>query len=666
MQQVKKKILELHEKSSDEVVRKYFDSQKPDGSWDDVNYQDTMRSQWSPSTHAGKLSAMATAYKNKGSAFYNRKNLAKKIHLGMKYWHEGNFVSPNWWHNQIGVPKILGILYLLMEDEMSKSEMDAAIKYMENAQLGMTGQNSVWLAENVLVRSILLKDEHLFFQARDHILKELVVSKDGEGVRPDMSFHQHGPQQQFGNYGLSYANTQAYWARIFKGTAYELTKEQLDVIHNYLVGGLQWTCWKRFMDIGSCGRQVVPNAQKSKARSYGKALVNAMIAYPEKANEYKHIFERDIEASINRNDLTGYRFFHYSDYGLYRTDTWSAGLKMSSCRTIGAEIINYENLLGRFLCNGGMFFYRNGNEYEDIFPVWDWTLVPGTTCFRTDLLFPGVVMGKYYRNDHDFAGGLSGNRYGVSAIIVNDAGLYAKKSYFFTDQAVVCLGSDIHGDNNYEITTSIDQKLQKGDIAVLQKPEGQIVYHDKMAYYVLDNPTLNIKSGKSTGNWQRIASVNSPALVETNVFGLWISHGIDVKNASYGYMVFPDIDSVNLLNNIEKTGVNILCKDEKVHAISYENLLQAVFFEPASVRSLENETFSALTPCIIMIEVEGNKRTLSVCDPTQKENSIALKLSGEWSGKYCTYDEAEMQTVITVPVENSKGATIHCILTRKE
>ncbi|MDR0394099.1 MAG: polysaccharide lyase beta-sandwich domain-containing protein, partial [Tannerella sp.] len=649
MRQVKERILELNRKPSDETIRQYVESQQADGSWTDINYQDTMRSQWGPSIHAGRLSAMATAYKDKNSVFYKKRNAAQKIHLGMKYWNDGKFVCRNWWYNQIGVPRILGVLYLLMEDEMSKSEKEAAIRYMRNAKFGMTGQNSAWLAENVLVCALLEKNEPLLLEARRYILKELIVSNEGEGIRPDMSFHQHGPQQQFGNYGLSYANTQAYWARVFKGTAYEVSREQLDILRRYLVDGLQWTCWKGYMDIGSCGRQVVPNAQKSKAGSYGVSLQHAMAADPENADEYASILKRDIEVSTDGNDLTGYRFFNYSDYGLYRTGSWSAALKMSSVRTIGAEIINYENLLGRFLCNGGLFFYREGSEYEDIFPVWDWTRVPGTTCLLTDSLFPGVIMGRYYTNRHDFVGGLSGRRAGVSTIVVNDAGLHARKSYFFTDRAVVCTGSDIRGDGPYAITTSIEQRLQKGDITVTRNAEGQIVYHDKTAYYILDDPSLKIQCGKATGNWQRTAFVNSPAPVEKDVFGLWIDHGAE---ASYCYMVFPDVNEANRTDLIDRANIKILQRDQNVHAIQCDNTFQAVFFEPASVSLGENETVSALTPCLVMMEADGDKRLLSVCDPTWTKDLIELRLSGKWYGENCTYNETEKQTLLTIPATN--------------
>ncbi|WP_080904689.1 polysaccharide lyase 8 family protein [Parabacteroides sp. Marseille-P3160] len=663
MQQVKRNILELQNTAPDGEVKQYMETQKPDGSWADINYQDKKRSLWEPTLHANRLTTMATAYQDKNSAYYHRKGLSKQIHRGMKYWFDGNFVCTNWWYNQIGVPKILGTLFLLMEEEMDKAEIAAAIKYMENAKFGMTGQNSAWLAENVLVRTILQKDEPTFKQARDYILKELAVSQNGEGIRPDMSFHQHGPQQQFGNYGLAFATSQTYWARIFKGTAYELTKEQLDVIYNYLIDGLQWTCWKGSMDIGSCGRQLVLDAQKSKARGYGTALKHAIIADPERAEIYKQILVRDVEATVPGNNLTGYRFFRYSDYGLFRTKDWSAGLKMSSKRTIGSEIVNYENLLGMYLGDGSIYYYRDGKEYENIFPVWDWTLLPGTTCYKTDSLFPGVILSKYYKNDHDFVGGLSGEQAGVSAMILNDQGLTARKSYFFTEQAIVCMGSGIHGDKGYEIATSIEQKLQHGDITIAKKGNGQIVFHDSMAYYLFDDALLKIESGKATGNWQRVASVNSDTLVEKDVFRLWINHGVSPENASYGYMVFPLVTAENWKDKVEESGILPLQQDEKVHAIRNKNVLQAVFFDPAPLQIQEGESLSSDQPCIVMLEEHEGKRLLSVCDPTQKQSKIVLHLSGKWQGDYCTYNPTDNSTSIAIPTENLKGdavkVTIH-------
>lgn len=82
---------------------------------------------------------------------------------------------------------------------------------MQNAKFGMTGQNKVWLAGNVLIRALLQNDEALVKKARDIIVSEIVLGQK-EGIKSDWSFHQHGPQQQFGNYGLSFVSGMSFSA----------------------------------------------------------------------------------------------------------------------------------------------------------------------------------------------------------------------------------------------------------------------------------------------------------------------------------------------------------------------------------------------------------------------------------------------------------------------
>ena len=650
-------------------VKQYIDTQLPDGSWADINYQDQNRSAWMPEHHARRLLEMAIVYKDKKSPFHRDKELSSQIHKGMKFWDDGDFVCPNWWYNEIGTPRVMGLLYLLMEDEMSATEMTNAVKYMENAKIGLTGQNSAWLAENVLMRALLQKDERLFSQAHGYIVKEMAISPDGEGVRPDMSFHQHGAQQQFGNYGLSFALSASYWARVFKGTKYAPSKEQMAVLRGYLLEGMQWIYWKGYLDISSCGRQVTPNTQKKKAYAYGLALQNMIDADPEYAGEYKKTYDRDAVAVSSGNCFTGNRYFYCSDYGVHRTEKWFSGLKMSSNRTIGAEIINTENLLGMYTGNGAVCYYNRGNEYENIFPVWDWAMLPGTTCFKTDSLFPGVIQYKYYNNQHDFVGGISDNNTGIAAMELTDQGLTARKSYFFTDEAVVCMGSGIRGDKDFEIVTTIEQKLRNGEIVshpVASPLKGEAIYHDEMVYYSFISPSVQLKTGTASGNWQRTAAYLDTTTVEKDVFKLWINHGALPDGGSYGYMVFPASGKENMQESILQSGIEPLCLNEKAHIIRQGNMIQAAFFEPFSFKISDGKELFVNQPCLIILKSDAGKQKLSICDPTQKEPEITVRVSGKWEGEYCQYNEKDKQTIIAVSTGDLKGEAICFYLQKSE
>ena len=88
---------------------------------------------------------------------------------------------------------------------------------MMNSSFGMTGQNKVWLAGNVLIRALLQNDWQLAKEARKVIASEITLGQK-EGIKADWSFHQHGPQQQFGNYGLSFICNMSFYSELFTGT----------------------------------------------------------------------------------------------------------------------------------------------------------------------------------------------------------------------------------------------------------------------------------------------------------------------------------------------------------------------------------------------------------------------------------------------------------------
>ena len=113
---------------------------------------------------------------------------------------------------------------------------------------------------------------------------------------------------------------------------------------------------------------------------------------------------------------------------------------MSSKRVIGAELVNEENLSGYHLADGALYLYQGGDEYTDIFPVWDWRKIPGVTCAQTDI--PAF---KTSSIESDFVGGVSDGTHGCAALDYVRDGVVAKKAWFFGANSVVCLGAGISG-----------------------------------------------------------------------------------------------------------------------------------------------------------------------------------------------------------------------------
>lgn len=403
----------------------YAETLKPDGTWSDIDYTDQTPGHWMPAAHLGRVLEMARSYATQGNPMHGNPSLRKAIHSALGDWLAKDYRSVNWWHNEIGVPRNLGFIMLLIGHELSPKEKADGLKIIARAEIGKTGQNRIWLAENTLMRGLLENDAALVKSARDALLGEIIVTTN-EGVQPDNSFHQHGPQLQFGNYGGSFASDTTAWAEVLRGTALAFDESKITLVRNYLLEGMCSICWQGRMDISSCARQLFPGSPASKCRSYLQALHMMQRADPDHSTQYQVAIDSS-STGANGKTFVANKHFWRSDYMVDRRAGYYASVRMSSRRVIGSELTNSENLQGLHLGDGAFYIYQNGREYEEIFPVWDWHKLPGTTVAqgKTDLS-PSQT-----RIDSDFVGGVSDGHNGAAVLDYKRNGVTAKKSWFF-------------------------------------------------------------------------------------------------------------------------------------------------------------------------------------------------------------------------------------------
>ena len=231
----------------DAEVRRLLGLFDAGGFWRDIDYADRTRGRWQPSLHLTRMYALAKLYVDPASAWHGDEEIGRVLHGGLAYWYAKKPSSLNWWHGEIGVPKKLAAILLMIRGELSARELEQGLRIIERARFGRTGQNKVWLAGNNLMRGLLTDDEGLVAEARRQIGEEIVIT-DGEGIQSDWSFHQHGPQIQFGNYGLAYAEGLSFWLRVLDGTPYLFSDEQCAVVERLMREGICRSIWRGVMD----------------------------------------------------------------------------------------------------------------------------------------------------------------------------------------------------------------------------------------------------------------------------------------------------------------------------------------------------------------------------------------------------------------------------------
>lgn len=510
----------------------------PDGSWSDINYQDTLRSGWDPKNHAERILQLAKAYASPQSPDYHSPHLATLLHRALGYWFQTKPRCRNWWYNQIGVPRTLGEALILTEELLTPQERASAIDELSQAQFGMTGQNRVWLAGNVLMRALLQNDTTLVRQARDIIASEIVTGQT-EGIKSDWSYHQHGPVLQFGNYGLAFLRSMSQYYGIFAGTPYAFSPEQQQILTQLIQQGFRWTIWHRRMDIGALGRQFFHNAQLHKG--YMLALSAQVLGIG--------------QFPLQGNPLVGHKHFYDSDYTIHRTPHWMATLKMSSSRVIGSELINEDNLKGKYMGDGTTFYYVTGREYDNIFPLWQWDRLPGTTTYATPGYEPHTdYIDRWQSNNlSPLVGGITVGHSGLSVMQYHRDGLRANKAYLMTDDYVLCLGNSISSDSSAVVRTTIEQKNHEGTSYQLSQgkwlplsgittvQQQQLRLHSGQVGYIIQSPDpCQVSIEQRVGTWHSIMGMYPPADVTGTVFEVTLDHGPHPQQAQYQYIVLPN------------------------------------------------------------------------------------------------------------------------------
>ena len=600
------------------------------GAWADIDYQDADRGSWRPVLHPLRLLYLIRAYRTPKNAFYGKPEVAAAIHRAFALWIKRDPKCPNWWYNQIGVPRLLAPAGLLLGDELRPDERNYLLgTLMPRSQIGMTGQNRVWLAGNTLMFAALKGDGALAEAAANAIFGEIRIATPAEGVQADFSFHQHGPQQQFGNYGLAFAVDMVKWGTILRGTKWALSPEQLAIVRHYLLDGEAWTVYRGAMDLGACGRQLDAKAPVKKGLALMRVMAQMALVDPAHAAEYQAFIARNLNPD-QAPALDGNRFFWRSDYLIHRHAGFFAALKMSTNRVIGAETCNRENLSGYHLGDGMLLVQCSGDEYRDIQPVWNWRRLPGTTCLQTPGPLPPP---NNSRVPTDFVGGISDGVNGCAALDYRRPGIAAKKSWFFMDRQVACLNAGITATDDHPVFTTVAQRLANGGTAKLyanaksaefadgrQLLDGtQWIEFGGLRYIFPGKQRLTLSIAAQSGSWRTLFNKSdiSKEPVTATVFTLGFDHGKQPTDAACAYIITPT-------DNAALPPPAILANTAALQAVATADhkLVQAVFWKPGEIALPDGQALRTSHPCVVM----WNVGALLVSDPTQKLPQLTLQI----------------------------------------
>lgn len=666
LETVRQRLLEpLVSAPPGEAVRKFVRALRPDGSWPDVAYANRNRSGWRTTSHLGRLAMLAQAYKSPHSPLRGDPQLRKAVFAALDYWLDNDFRNSNWWWNQIGVPRGLTPTLLLLDDELSGPRRTKALEILGRARIGMTGQNLVWVTEVTAIRGVLQRDPELVRQAYRRIADEIRTDRE-EGIQPDFSFHQHGPCLYNHGYGAAFARDVPRIAVQVRGTAFAFAPEKLAILSGLILDGSQWMARGPTSDLGAEGREI---ARKSQDARYLAEAAQEMLLLPTgREAEFRQLAER--AAGKPAPPLVGNRHFWCSDFMVHHRPGFYASARMYSRRVANTDqACNEEGLKNHHIADGCNLLICQGDEYDNIYPAWDWQKIPGTTVVQEP-----VLSGSPRRmGQTSFVGGVSDGRYGLAAFDFRRDALVARKAWCFFDDEFVCLGAGIACGSEYPVVTTVNQCRLRGQVAWAQTPgqapenirEGRRalhhpawVWHSGVGYVFLHPAEAQVEALQREGSWWEINHEASKAPVAVDLFCLWIDHGRRPEGAGYAYAVAPGKRVEEMPAVAATFPVKVLRNDADCQAVWHEPLgvAAAAFYRPGSASPAGLPSLSVDTPCLALWRRAAGGLSVSICNPENKPAKVTVELAGRFTGPGATSTEQGRKTRVVFELPNGPNA----------
>ena len=638
---------------------------RAEGSWGDIDYDGSSGWEIRLADHLSRVESMALGYRTPGQSSCGDPDLLTAVEKSLSFIHrfvaEGCATPGNWWWWQIAMPRTLGKTLLLMEGSLSPAtveEVKKTIRYLLIDDLPhSTGQNMIWLAMDHLYLALLDGDREKAAALQTAFADQCTVHAH-EGIKEDYSFHQHGPLLYTGGYGRNFAEDVAEYIWIARDTQYRIPEANLETFARYIMDGRLWCIYRNYHDPSCIGREItrgnmepmevplsllvlanMPNSRREDAISAAKSLRQANPAY---GMWTEPLWSAIKGAPTAASALVGHRHFWESDYTVHRREGFFASLRMFSDRTRAAELVIGEGKTSWHQSDGLLWIFLRGSEYvtRDVLPTLDWLRLPGTTVERKRLEPGEGYEWQLPVAKRSFVGGAFTEDSGASAmeLAASASDLTARKSWFFFDDEIVCLGSDINCLSNNPAETVINQ-WPLSDAAAPLTVDGQVkppslpwseemqrvewAHCDGIGYYFPEPQFVKGKRAMQAGSWRDLSDMQDDTVHSNPFLTLWFDHGTRATAAAYAYAILPGKTAAVTQAYAAAKEITILAHDSSAHAVrqNRRDMTGIVFWNAGSVGGI-----SVDRPCVVFCEEDDEGLTLAVSDPTHAASAFRITL----------------------------------------
>lgn len=644
---------EMRPEIDPESVLRIMNTIREDGSWPGIDYEDVSNTGFQHATHLAYMVELSRAYRKEGSPLKGDVKLKACIGKSLDFWLANDFICENWWWNQIGTPMRLVSMLLIMDEDLTPERQEKTLAIAGRANLDASGArpsgDRIKIA-GILAKTLLLKRDEVKFNEVVRVIEGEIKFSTERGMQYDYSFHHRVDRvNNTLSYGTDYADAFAEWAALVAGTKYQFAEKSVKQLTDYYLDGIcKMLIFGKYPDPGAKNRGIT---RVDALHAYGTSTPERLL----KAGNYRKAELEEmirIREGLSKPGLAHSTFFWQSEHFTCQRPGWFTSVRMYSVRNHNMEVpYNGEGLFNHHLPDGCNFISRTGDEYLNIFPVFDWQKIPGTTVVQKpslpsekEIQKPGLT---------EFVGAVTDGLYGAAVFDFQSPHdpLKAKKTWFFFDKEYVCLGAGIESSSGLPVATTLNQCLLRGDVIVsrmnkrtVEEPgERQMtgvkwIYHDGVGYLFPEPASVNLTNQSAKGSWFLInCQSDSPKEeISQGVFKLWFDHGSEPINASYQYVILPSVTEKEMYRIKDNRSIEILANSSRLQAVRHHalNRTQIVFYQPGRIGIAEGVFLEIDSPGLVMVRTEGKAiKQISVSDPLRKLKKIHLTISSKLEKK---------------------------------
>ena len=471
---------------------------------------------------------IAKAYATPNTKYYKNPEIKKELieYLDWLYdnaYHEGLPENGNWWQWELGIPKHLNDIMVLLYDDVP---YEKRMKYLKASQYFQpfaeysgvspsasystspdkrvsTGGNRIDTSIISFLRGVLMEDKVQVIDGAKAVadVGEYVTTRDG--FYKDGSFIQHGNVAYNGTYASVLFDGLGSVLWLATGTQFEVKDERIDNVYESILNGYKYLFINGGVNDSVSGRAT--SRDNSSDISRGKDLLTSLSllsigAGKEYQDEIKSLIKtvalennsyntidkinnkiakaiiRDIinDNSIKTLKVEGTKVYGAMDRAVSINEKGGKFvLSMHSSRIANYETMNNENVKGWYIGDGMTYVYGTDSEtFTEYWPTVDRYHLPGVT---NSLRARGDKSGER-RGQTTSKAWVGGSCNGKEAFVGMDMISWNKatemrKSYFMTDDGAILIAASNINSKDGEVHTTIDNRIIKDGKIILNGKE---------------------------------------------------------------------------------------------------------------------------------------------------------------------------------------------------